>query len=326
MEPAASDAVPEEQALPPAALAAALMARCWRLLTPAATFWLLAYVAAALGASVWQTWAGPHLPAHAATASFARWQELPAVLLRVSSFGLGLGWALTRLILNDGGMFAGQPAGQPAALTSAAALAAAAGLVPRLEAAAGHIVTMLFASGVVSLVFTLLCMRVRLCLCLAVQLALAATAWPFNRSICAAVPLASPGAQDRNDRIFALFSALRFLLPLSGGVLSPLPASSEDACVAVMAFLQASSRAVDLGLGTLIPVLVEASAEADLFRLHQQQRRQAGLPLELGWQASLYSVVSFCTQGASASDRGLCCFALLCACWDVCTMFARSSA
>ena len=77
------------------------------------------------------------------------------MLLRVGSFGLRLGWALTRLMLDDDGMFAGP-------LGGLAAPPAAPGALARLEVAAWHLAIMLFASGVVSLVFTMLCMRGRL--------------------------------------------------------------------------------------------------------------------------------------------------------------------
>lgn len=65
-------------------------------------------------------------------------------------------------------------------------------------------------------------------LCLVVQLTLAATAWPFNRSICAAVPLATAAARGRNERIFVVLSTLRFLLPLSTGASGSLPASADE--------------------------------------------------------------------------------------------------
>lgn len=89
-----------------------------------------------------------------------------------------------------------------------------------------------------------------------------------------------------------------------------------------MAFLVGNTS---LCLRTQMAVMMEAAAEARLFRLHQRQRRQAGVPPERGWQASLYNTISFCTHGGSPSDTGLCYFALLCACWDVCTVFACSS-
>lgn len=75
------------------------------------------------------------------------------------------------------------------------------------------------------------------------QVALAASAWPFNRHICESAALTSTAATAFSHRVFA---ALSFL-----GSLAPLPVSaavrhdSVDECTAVLTFLQ-------LALGTLV--------------------------------------------------------------------------
>lgn len=66
-------------------------------------------------------------------------------------------------------------------------------------------------------------------------------------------------------------------------------------------------------------------AEARLFRSHQRQRRQHGLPLEGGWQAHLYGGIYWLTLGGAAPHLCLLYVLVLAACWDLCAFFALSS-
>lgn len=119
-------------------------ARCWHLLTPACTAWLVVYLLACGSALVWQ-----HL---GAPTSHARWRDLPAAALRLSSFGLGLGWQLTARLLDDDNNPAewGDHRVGPRQLLS------------RAGSAAGYITVLLFASGAVTMVVSLL--SIRLCI------------------------------------------------------------------------------------------------------------------------------------------------------------------
>lgn len=118
-----------------------MTARCWHLLTPASAAWLFAYLSACLGAVAWQ-----HL---GAATSRSRWDDLPAAVLRLSSFGLGLGWQLTARLLDDDSKPAewGDHALGPRSLLSRAA------------SLAGYITVLLSASGAVTMVVGQLSMR-----------------------------------------------------------------------------------------------------------------------------------------------------------------------
>ncbi|KAL4451546.1 hypothetical protein ABPG75_007208 [Micractinium tetrahymenae] len=72
--------------MPMAVLVLVAVVRCWQVLTPATAAWLLAYITALLAAAAWQA---------CRPASFPRHRELAAALLRLTSVGLGLGWALS---------------------------------------------------------------------------------------------------------------------------------------------------------------------------------------------------------------------------------------
>lgn len=133
-------------------LALLAVTRCWRVLTPAAAAWLLAYGAALLCVAAWQS---------ARPASFARRREAAAVLLRLASFGGGLGWVLSCRFLE--GL---DTSAQPALLQQAAALlpqhTPLLRLLPAAASAASHAAILAFASGAVCMLFSWRCMRTRL--------------------------------------------------------------------------------------------------------------------------------------------------------------------
>ncbi|KAL4431145.1 hypothetical protein ABPG75_006401 [Micractinium tetrahymenae] len=236
----------------------------------------------------------------AAPASYARWRDLPAALLRLSSFGLGLGWQLTARLLNDNSVPAewGDHSVTPRQLLS------------KVAGVAGHLSVLLFASGAASMLISQLSMRMRVSRSLEVQALLAITAWPHNRSICGTKPLVSPSACMYNQRMFFALNLVRYLLPLAVGPLER--PSDNDECVAILLFCQ-------------VPLLIEAMAEARLFRHHQRQRRQGGLPLENDWQAHVYGGIYWLTLGGSAPHLCLLYVMVLAACWDLCAFFALSS-
>jgi hypothetical protein len=80
--------------LPLQAFTLVIMYRCWHLLTPPTTAWLLASLALALGDLAWRAlWPG----------SYVRWRELPAALLRLAAFGPPAAWLLMGQLLEDHG-------------------------------------------------------------------------------------------------------------------------------------------------------------------------------------------------------------------------------
>lgn len=111
-----------------------------------------------------------------------------------------------------------------------------------------------------------------------------------NQLICSSAAFASPAAKQMNRWAFELLH----MLPLS---LQPMllprwrPARHQGECAAVLSFAQ-------LTLGLVAPALVAATHEASLFRLHQRQRREAGLPAEAGWEAWLYERLAAVLVGA----------------------------
>ena len=117
------------------------MYRCWHLLTPPTTAWLLASLALALGDLAWRAlWPG----------SYVRWRELPAALLRLAAFGPPAAWLLMGQLLEDHGAPSASSSGSSGAWGGAAAQAAA------------HLRRLLFASGAAKMAANALSLRVRL--------------------------------------------------------------------------------------------------------------------------------------------------------------------
>jgi hypothetical protein len=113
------------------------MYRCWHLLTPPTTAWLLTSLSLALGDLAWRAlWPG----------SYVRWRELPAALLRLAAFGPPAAWLLMGQLLEDHGA--------PSASSSGSGGAAA--------GAAAHLTRLLFASGAMKMAANALSLRVRL--------------------------------------------------------------------------------------------------------------------------------------------------------------------
>lgn len=236
-----------------------------------------------------------------APVSFARWREVPAALLTLSSCGLGLGWILMRLLLT---LFA--------VPFEAGAGSQDGGVASEALTLAVHVALLLFASGAVWMALVSLSMRMRLSLGAAMHVAVAVTAWPFNAGICATAPLAHDVAQACTHRIYAALSCLSYVLPLP---VAPATRPDEGAqCATILTFLQ-------LSVGTLVPLMMHAVSEARLFQHHQKQRWQAGLPLLGGAQAAAYDSIWWGTLGGSRPHTCLAGGLLLAACWDWCAFF-----
>jgi len=104
-----------------------------------------------------------------------------------------------------------------------------------------------------------------------------------NVQLCAsAAQLQHPASQWVAHKAYALAQLLWL-----GGTMPPSAPASHRAlppaqeCATVLTFLQ-------LSLGLALPALAQAAVEAHLWRQHQQQRRQLGIPDEKGWQQRLY--------------------------------------
>ena len=110
---------------------------------------------------------------------------------------------------------------------------------------------------------------------------MAALLIPRFPECCTTAALASPSAQLLSRRAYRLLGMLRFsLLPPIG--LPALPPAAE--CAVLMTYTH-------ITFGLVLPGLAAALTEAALFRQHQRQRRQAGLPPERGWDAAVHSAV-----------------------------------
>ncbi|PRW50829.1 non-ribosomal peptide synthetase [Chlorella sorokiniana] len=232
-------------------IAALALLCCWSSAPPLTLAWLAAYCTGAAVTVVWL---------FVRPASFARWREVPAVLLGVFSTGLGLHWAqLERLI--DGFHTSGP------VLSADGTSSATAGQILR------HAGTLLAASGAIHLAVIALSLRTRLTLFAPTWLLVAVTAWLFNSSICSTAPLSNPVAQAATAAIYKALSFLSFCMPI------PVAAWAE--CRTLLTFFQ-------LSIGWLAPVLFSGVREARLFQQHQLQRWRAHLPLERGFSAWLY--------------------------------------
>ncbi len=106
------------------------------------------------------------------------------------------------------------------------------------------------------------------------QLVLVLAAGRHTRLICTAAPFTNPAAQRRTRQLHCLLTSL------TGTALAPLPRladrrmhSAARECANVVTWLR-------LAVALLLPLLLEAWTEARLWRMHQAQRRRAGLTPE----------------------------------------------
>ncbi len=86
-----------------------------------------------------------------------------------------------------------------------------------------------------------------------------------------------------------------------GGLVLPRvgpPLTPAHECRTVLAWQQ-------LFLSLAVPALLAAVAEARLWRRHQEERRQSGLPPEGGLQSRLYKALDACLLQAEWPDCGL---------------------
>lgn len=128
------------------------------------------------------------------------------------------------------------------------------------------------------------------------QLGLVLAAARHTRLICAAAPFAHPAAQRRTRQLHRLLASLSgSVIASSAAPAAPCTRSAVHECAAVLTWLR-------VALALLLPLLLEAASEARLWRLHQTQRRRAGLPAERcgRLQALLYLVARWLDAGWSS--------------------------
>lgn len=128
-----------------------------------------------------------------------------------------------------------------------------------------------------------------------------------NREVCTSAWLATPAAEGLTHGAFDLLNALRYsvLVPASRPSLAP-----RDECAVVLSYLH-------ICLGLVLPALVQAAAEARLFREHQHQRQRLGLALEKGWQLRLYSAIDGLREAVDGPAAVLALWVLLGILFDV---------
>ena len=141
----------------------------------------------------------------------------------------------------------------------------------------------------------------------AVQTAFMVYCFHLTPVICASASMAAAPARQLMHRL------ARLLAPASALSLHPLyvaPPAGDGAaeCCAVLRFSQ-------LTLGLLLPLALQAQAEAALFQRHQRQRRAAGLPPEHGFAANLLTLIHGMLHPAVRPHLCVCCLLALGLCW-----------
>ncbi|KAL4433841.1 hypothetical protein ABPG75_000282 [Micractinium tetrahymenae] len=242
------------------AFSLAILFRCWYLLAPLTAAWLAGSIVLSAADVAWR---------ESAPDSYARWREVPAVAARLLAFGPTATWVLMRAVLDDHG--APQPDSVGGASSSAAAATSVAAEAVQWAA---HLARLLFASGAAKMAANALSFRTCLGPSFAVQLALLLAAGRHTRLVCSAAAFSHPAAQRRTRQLHRLFTSLAgTAVASSASPAAPCLRSPVDDCATIITWLR-------LALALLLPLLVEASTEARLWRSHQVQRRQAGLPPE----------------------------------------------
>ncbi|KAL4439867.1 hypothetical protein ABPG75_002868 [Micractinium tetrahymenae] len=196
--------------------------------------------------------------------SYRRWREALVALLWLNCFRAAAPWSLMSRFLDHLG---------PQAVGGGMA---------------AHAARLLFASGAPQMAVHLLALRMRLSVGALVQLAVVAASLPHNPAICAAAPLAHPRAQQFTRQLYLLLAAVAsWVGPAHGQGATPSP---EQQCAVLLTWLRVSGA-------LLAPLMWQLLSEARLFRRHQAQRRQAGMALERGLHAAVYSAVASLSQG-----------------------------
>jgi hypothetical protein len=143
----------------------------------------------------------------------------------------------------------------------------------------------------------------------AVQLALVLASAPYTPSLCAAAPLAHPGTQHITHQLYSVLNLLAGMVALPVAP-PPVPQSPATECATLVTWLR-------LGLALLAPLLYEAVSEARLWRLHQVQRRHAGLaPEPGGLLAAVYRAAWWLAWEDGGVQMGVLCWLLLALSWD----------
>lgn len=127
-----------------------------------------------------------------------------------------------------------------------------------------------------------------------------------------------PDVQRSMHAVHSMVSWLAALPHIHPGA-SPGPATrGQEAvaeCVAVVSFFQ-------IGIGLVLPLLLEARLAACLFHRHQRQRRAAGLPPERGPHAAAYRALWRLLAGDGSLPFAATAALLLIFCWDLCNLYS----
>lgn len=102
------------------------------------------------------------------------------------------------------------------------------------------------------------------------QCLLLAMALPFTPGLCASAALAHPVAQQRTHSMFATIDIAAALPAMARPPSASSPTPSAE-CAVLLTWLRVS-------MAVLLPLQHEALTEAALWRAHQAERQQAGVP------------------------------------------------
>ncbi|PRW45353.1 hypothetical protein C2E21_6101 [Chlorella sorokiniana] len=209
--------------------------------------------------------------------SYARYRELPSLVMRVNDALLGPMVLWPRALLDR--------------LPAADGSSAKAGTWAVASAATRHAALLLFGSATTGQALSW-AKPLRLCLAVPIHLLMTVNMARRFPTVCAAACLSTPAAQQRTSAAFRLLGALRYdmVRPLGSEAQPKLSAQSE--CIVVLTYLE-------LTLGCLLPALIQAAAETRLYVVHCAERRRAGLPRECGWQARVHDELAELAQELS---------------------------
>ena len=151
----------------------------------------------------------------------------------------------------------------------------------------------------------------------AAQLVAVLTAWPHIRPICTNSFFTHPSTKAGTHSIYQLISMLcrPVLLPISP-IVQP-DAAAE--CMTVISWLQ-------LTCGLVLPLLLELGVAARLFQVHQQQRRQAGVPAQRGCHVAVYDLAWALRWEDHAMPWGLLLWLVLAMSFDWCAFVCAALA
>lgn len=146
----------------------------------------------------------------------------------------------------------------------------------------------------------------------AAQLVLVLTSTNNSAEICAAVAT-QPSRQQAVGALAQLLTGLAAVVPapMSFSYLRPPP---DAECGAVRLWLQ-------LSLGLLVPLSVQAVSESRLFARHEGKRQEAGLPPERGLDAAVLRAVWRHTNQGSAGCTAFLLWMHMSVVWRACSFW-----